>query len=134
MAVRRDVALRLQFDADRGMIAGRRIAGEDAGMALRIVEEGHEGWMLAASKVLHHTPDDFIDSRRLWQWQAGIGRTWLLSRGKPAPGRFGVAWWAWREMARRCLRMWLRWRPSPTKGYYDAMVAAAQYWGYLRAK
>lgn len=134
MALRRDVALQLLFDPDRGMIAGQRIAGEDAGMALRIVEEGHEGWMLADSKVLHHTPDNFIGVRRLWEWQRGIGRTWVLSRGKPTPGKFGIAWWAWREMVRRYLRMWLCWRPSPNKSYYDAMVAAAQYWGYLRAK
>ncbi len=134
MALRRDVALELQFDANRGMIAGQRIAGEDAGMALRIVEEGHEGWMLAASKVLHHTPEKFIGSKRLWQWQSGIGRTWILSRGKPTPGKLGIAWWAWREMFKRYLRMWLSWRPAPSKKYYDAMVAAAQYWGYLRAK
>lgn len=134
MAVRRDVALGIGFDAALGMFGGQRVAGEDVTMALRILAAGHEGWLIADAKVLHHTPDDCLGSRRLFQWQRGIGRTWLLDRGKPKAGKFGVAWWAWREMGRRYLRKCLLWRPWPSKAYYDALVQTAQYWGYLKGK
>ncbi len=134
MAVRRDAALAVGFDTERGMFHGRRIAGEDMMMALRIIEAGHEGWMVADAKVLHHTPSESLGTRRLIRWQMGIGRVWAIDRGPPTPGKLGVAWWAWREMARRAMRVCLRWRPWVTRGYYDALVAAAQYWGYLRAK
>ena len=62
----------------------------------------------------------------------GIGRVWVLDNGPATPGRFGVPWWAWREVARRSLRMLTRWRPWPTPRFYQAFVEVAQYWGYLR--
>jgi hypothetical protein len=103
-------------------------------MALHILSAGHEGWMIADAKVLHHTPPGDLGARRLFRWQTGLGKSWARERGRPKPGRFGVAWWAWREMARRTARMMLRWRPWPSRSYYDAMVEVAQYWGYLRSK
>lgn len=134
MAVHREVALAIGFDPARGMFGGQRVAGEDVTMAASILAAGHEGWLIADAKVLHHTPDDCLGSRRLFQWQRGIGRTWILDRGKPRPGKFGIAWWAWREMLRRWFRAAVRWRPWPTKEYYGAMVEMAQYWGYLKGK
>lgn len=134
MAVKREVALAIGFDKTRGMFAGQRVAGEDVTMAMRIIAAGHEGWLIAGARVLHHTPSDCLGGRRLFRWQAGIGRTWILERGKPQPGKFGIAWWAWREMIRRTLKTCLRWRPWPTRSYYDALIDMAQYWGYLRAK
>ena len=100
---------------------------------LRIIRQGHEGWLLGDAKVLHHTPEKDLGSRRLFKWQAGIGRMWAAERGRPTPGKFGVAWWAWREYFRRRARMLVRWRPWPSRSYYDALVEAAQYWGYLRS-
>lgn len=134
MAVKRDIALELGFDTTRGMFPGGRIAGEDMMMALRIIRQGHEGWLLPDAKVLHHTPENDLTSRRLFRWQAGIGRMWAAERGRPTPGKFGIAWWAWRELFRRWRRMIIRWRPWPSRSYYDALVEVAQYRGYLRAK
>jgi len=134
MAVRRDVALRLGFDTSRGMFSGVRVAGEDMMMALSVLGEGYEGWLIADARVLHHTPPRDLGARRLFRWQTGLGKSWAHERGRPTPGRFGVAWWAWREMARRTARMLLRWRPWPSRSYYDALVEVAQYWGYLRSK
>ncbi|MEX2213758.1 MAG: glycosyltransferase family 2 protein [Phycisphaeraceae bacterium] len=134
MAVLREVAQKHGFALNFGMIGGERIAGEDAGMAINILREGYQGWLLADAKVLHHTPSDSLTRRRLWQWQKGFGRVRAFCRGKPQKGKFGIAWWAWREMIRLWLGVIVRWRPWPTKGYYHAYVVAAQYWGYMTAK
>ena len=134
MAVRLDAARTISYDTKAGMFPGVRVAGEDATMALRIVERGHEGWMLAAAKVLHWTPVNTLNHKQIWHWQKGIGRSWILERGKPTPGKLGVPWWAWREMVRRYTRAMIRWRPWPDRRYCDAMIEAAQYWGYLTGK
>ena len=121
------------FRTDRGMVAGTRVAGEDVMMQLDMLAAGHRGWLLAAAGVRHVVPAVRTGMGHFCRWQMGIGRGWVLQRGPAAPGRFGVPWWAWREMLRRGIRAARRWRPWPTRRFYDALAAASQYWGYLRA-
>lgn len=121
------------FNTDQGMVAGRRIAGEDVGMVIQALNtSGGEGWLIAHATVMHHTPPGMVTWKRLWQWQRAIGAGWTDSRGRPSPGKFGVPWWAYDEMLRRGFRMLTRWRPAPTREFGDAFVAAAQWWGYLK--
>ncbi len=133
MALRRDALPAEGYDTSKGMFAGQRVSGEDAGIVRTMLDQGHTGWLLADAKVEHYIPPDNLGLKRFCQWQAGIGREWVLDRGKPTPGRFGVAWWAWREFVRRTVRAVMRWRPWPSQGFYEALTAASQYWGYLSA-
>lgn len=133
MGIRRDVLPPDPFDPERGMIAGIRIAGEDVGIVKYLLDDGHECWLLPDARVAHYVPKKQFTIRRLWSWHMGIGRTWIAGRGHPKPGRLGVPWWAWKEFCTRMFGMIIRWRPWPTRSYYDAAVASAQYLGYLRA-
>ncbi len=120
------------YDTELGLVGKERLNGEDVEIVREMLKAGGGGWMLADAKVRHYIPAGRIRARFVRMWQVAIGRNWRRSRGRPEPGRFGVAWWAWREMIRRAVRAIVRWRPWPTEAYYKSMVEAAQYWGYLR--
>jgi glucosyl-dolichyl phosphate glucuronosyltransferase len=122
------------FDTGLGPKVGDPVNGEDAKMVRQVLASGYEGWMLAEARVRHFVHPHRLTMRYLWHWQRFIGQGWVRRRGKPQPGKLGVPWWAWREFARRALRAAVRWRPWPDRRFYDAVVEAAQYWGYLRAK
>jgi len=133
MAVRADAMPDGGFDPNAGMFAGARIAGEDVGLLARVIGNGGEGWLIAGAAVGHFIPHDRAGAKQLWRWNMGIGRRWVAERGLPEKGRFGVAWWAWREYARRLVIAASRWRPTPSRDYYRAYCDAAQYYGYLTA-
>jgi len=132
MMFRRDALPAGGFDPQRGVMAGVRVGGEDVALVTDVLARGGEGWLLPQALVRHYLPCQRASGRAFCQWQVGFGRTWRLTRGAPAPGRWGVPWWAWREMIRRKFRVLACWRPKPTRTYYDALAAACQYWGYLR--
>ena len=132
MVRRRDLPVQ-GFATDKGMVAGKRIAGEDVGLVMRVLEApGNEGWLVPDAIVHHYTPISKVTWKRLWQWQRAIGAGWTSTRGRPAPGRWGIPWWAWREMLRRGRCVLWQWRASPTPAFGKAMVEAAQWWGYLK--
>jgi hypothetical protein len=122
------------FAVALGPKAGGSGDGEGVGMTRRILQSGHEGWLLAAAKVQHLVEPRRLGLRHFCKWQTGSGGALALPRGKPQPGKLGVAWWAWRELARRSLRAALRFRPWPTRCYYDTVAEAAQWWGYMRCR
>lgn len=132
MAIRRSAMPADGFSTDQGMMGKVRVAGEDVGLQVRLLRSGATGWLLAGARVGHHLPAGSVGVGRFCRWQMGIGRRWALERGRPAPGRLGVAWWAWMEMARRSGKALSRWRPWNTRDYYDALGEASQYWGFLR--
>ncbi len=133
MMVQRSALPATGFDTQRGMVAGRRIAGEDVAMVQYVLQtSGSEGWLIAGASVAHYTPADMVHWRRVWQWQRAIGSGWTASRGRPVPGKLGVPWWAYGEFSRRAIRLALHWRPSSTREFGEAFVAAAQWWGYLK--
>jgi glycosyltransferase involved in cell wall biosynthesis len=132
MMIRREALPAGGFDPDRGIAAGVRIAGEDVALIGKLLEAGGEGWLLPEAGVRHYLPFERTGGRAFGRWQVGHGRTWRLTRGAPAPGKWGVAWWAWRGFGRRAVRAAALWRPWPTRAYYDALAAACHYWGYLR--
>lgn len=131
MAVRRSSIPAEGFSIDQGMFAGRRIAGEDVNMLLTVLKSGGEGWLLADATVQHYMPRNRVSLRAMAQGQIGMGRQWRLERGTPEPGRWGVAWWAWRELIRRYALAAAAWRPWLTRKYCDRILAANQYRGYL---
>ncbi len=133
LVVRRDLLPAEGFATDRGMLGGRRVAGEDVAICQHVVDTGHEAWLLADATVRHWVPRDRLTTRHYCRWQAGLGRMWVLQRGRPTPGRFGVPWWAWKTFLKRAAGAAVRWRPWPTRPFYDALGAAAQYYGYLRS-
>ncbi len=132
MALRRDAIPAEGYNPNAGMFAGKRIAGEDVEMVRRVIE-GREGWLLADAQVCHYVPMDQLNLGAFWRWQKGHGAQWLASRGKPEPGKFGVAWWAWRRYLARLGGALVRWRPWPTRGFYHALAEAARFYGYLKA-
>lgn len=135
-----NMALRLRdvpeegFDPKRGMFGTGRVAGEDVAMIRRILEAGGRGYLLAGAVVEHDLPVTQLGLGRFCRWNIGLGRSWRGERGKPEPGRFGIAWWAWREMIRRAMLVAVSWRPWPTRRFYKTLGDAAQYYGYLNAK
>ena len=131
MALRLDAVPEQGFDVNLGPKAGGRVDGEDVGMIRAILDAGHTGWLLAGAKVRHYVHPSRLTLRYFWKWQMFIGRAAAHNRGGPQPGKFGVAWWAWKEFARRLSVAALRWRPWCTRAYYDAMIHAAWYLGYL---
>lgn len=134
MAMRRDRLGQTPFDEGRGMFGRNRIAGEDVTAIKRVLAHGGQGWLLADAKVWHHVHRERLTSRYVVKWQMAIGATWIIQRGRPAPGRLGVPWWAWMEFLRRSARAAVRWRPWPSPSFYHALTEAAQYLGYLRAR
>lgn len=134
MALRLDAVAEEGFDIDLGPKAGGRVDGEDVGMIRAIMDAGHSGWMLAGPKVKHYIHPSRLGLRYFIKWHMFIGRAAAHNRGAPTPGKFGVPWWAWREFARRFRVALLRWRPWATREYYDAVIQAAWYMGYLRHK
>lgn len=132
MALRvRDVPVE-GFELQRGKFGDQRVSGEDVGMIQRILDAGGEGHLLAGAAVEHYMPRQRIGLAWYCQWQMGFGRNLIVQRGRPEPGRFGVPWWAWRELLRRSMWAAMCWRPWPSKTYYDALGEAARYYGYLR--
>lgn len=132
MAIRRSAMPEGGFALDRGMFAGRRVAGEDIQIQLDILRAGHEGWLLRGADARHHTPLDRISLAALGEMQLGIGRHWRIERGAPTPGRWGKPWWAYRALAGRWLTVRLAWRPWLTRTYCDRVLAYYQYLGYVR--
>lgn len=132
MALRRDAIPETGYDLDAGMIGGKRIAGEDVEMVRKVIE-GREGWLLADAKVGHYVTKDQLNLGTFWRWQKGMGARWQISDGKPKPGKFGVAWWAWRRYLARLSSAVIRWRPWPTQSFYHALSEAARFYGYLKA-
>ena len=122
------------FDPNRGMIGNRRVYGEDVDLLRDLLESDHRGFLLADAAVEHYLPPQRLGVSAYLRWQMGFGRYWVVERGAPEPGRFGVPWWAWREMVTRALAACVRWRPWPTLAYYRALGEAAKYYGYLTAK
>lgn len=132
MAFRSDKIVPGSFDIKRGMTAGKRVSGEDVLLTQTLLKRGETGYLLKDAKVGHYLPPGRTGVRAFCGWHMGIGRDWLIYREHPTGGRFGVAWWAWRNMLRRAMRVVLNWRPWPTKQYFTALAEAAQYWGFLR--
>ncbi|MEX0774300.1 MAG: glycosyltransferase [Phycisphaeraceae bacterium] len=132
MMYRRDLLAVHRFDPRRGVSGGRRGVAEEVVLINTLLAEGHPGWLLCDTPVYHHIGGDELGLRRFCRWHTGVGRNWRVERGAPRRGRLGVAWWAWRELARRLVGAALRWRPWPTRAFFDAACEAAQYWGYVR--
>lgn len=131
MALRLDAVPDRGFDVSLGPNAGGRVDGEDVGMIRQIVSAGHDGWLLAGPRVDHYIHPSRLGLRYFVKWHMFIGRAAAHNRGCPAPGKFGVPWWAWREFARRVGVALTRWRPWCTREYYDAVIQVAWYLGYL---
>ncbi len=131
MALRRDCIPAQGFPTDRGLFGNHRIAGEDMRMMQIMLERG-PGWLLAGVPVRHYLPAASISVARFRSGQMAVGRSWRGYREAPKPGRWGVAWWAWRHLAGRGLKALTRWRPWPTRPYFDALADACQWWGFLR--
>lgn len=117
---------------DIGMFQGKRVSGVDVAMVNAQLAKGHEGWLLADAKVRHYIPIKRTGFRYFCRWHTGWGRAWVVKRGAPTPGRWGVPWWAWKEFARRATRATVAWRPWPTKRFYDRLAEACHFWGWLR--
>ncbi len=133
MLVQRSAIPDAGFDTQRGMVAGRRIAGEDVAMVQQVLQTpGCEGWLIPHATVGHYTPITMVTWRRVWQWQRAIGAGWTVTRGRPTSGKLGVPWWAYFEMGRRTARLMTHYRPTPTVAFGQAFVAAAQWWGYIK--
>lgn len=132
MAIRRDLLTAESFDPRLGMDGKQRVASEEVELMRSLLRAGHPGWLLKDAIVEHHIPRKAVALGPFCRWQMGIGRTWSIKRGRPQPGRFGIAWWAWREFTKRLLIAICRWRPWPTRRFYDSACNAAQYYGYIR--
>jgi len=131
MALRMDAVPDGGYDTERGMIGDTRVAGEDMVIQTRIMEAGHEGWLIGGADVAHYTDAANVNRRWFWNWHKAVGATWLARRGSALEGRKGIPHWHWREAAKRWLYMAYCWTPWPNVDYYDAMMRLAQYWGWL---
>lgn len=134
MLLRRDAIPPEGFDTKLGPRGRDPLHGEDAKLVRQLIESGREGWLIADATVRHYVHPARLNVRYLWKWNRYVGRKWNFDRGRPQAGRFGVAWWAWREMGRRLARMMLSWRPWASERYLRRVAEAAQYWGYLRGE
>lgn len=133
MALRLTVLPEKPFDPSRGMIGSVRVAGEDAAVQIQLLEKGHAGHLIADARVRHYTEAAQVSDARFRQWQRAIGAAWIRKRGKATEGQATIPRWHRRELHRRQLRALLRKRPWPTRGYYDALMQACQYEGWLAA-
>ncbi len=131
MALRLDAVPDGGFNTRLGPLGEGRVSGEEVDLIERMVQQG-EAWLVTGPKVRHYVDPRRLRMRWFWSRQMAVGREWVVHRGAPARGRFGVPWWAWRELARRVGRAAMRWRPWPSRAYYQAMAETAQYLGYLR--
>jgi glycosyltransferase involved in cell wall biosynthesis len=132
LALRRQAVPPAGYDPELGPHGRRQGSAEDIEMIRAILDRGYEGWLLAAPAVRHYVHPHRLSRRYMWRWAQANGRHWITQRGKPAPGKLGVPWWAWRRMLRRGGRMVLSWRPWYAPAHMQAVVEAAQWWGYLR--
>jgi glycosyltransferase involved in cell wall biosynthesis len=132
MALRKSLLPPDPYDTQRGMIGGKRVAGEDVGIMQQVLKAGHSGHILKDAIVQHYVPADKLTLRFYFDWEMGTGRTWTFHRGKPKPGRLGVHWWMWKILLRRALHTALHWRPWPTRAYIDAYGLLAREWGYMK--
>ena len=132
MALRKSVLPPDPYDIHRGMIGGKRVAGEDVGIMQEVLKTGKPGYVLKDAVVRHFVPREKLTLRFYFNWEMGTGRTWVFHRGKPGPGRLGIHWWMWRILARRIGKAALHWRPWPTRAYIDAYGMIAREWGYMK--
>ena len=136
MAVRCDAVPNEGFNTRLGPSRSGRVSGEEVDLIERMIAGGglgREGWLVAGPRVRHYVHPMRMATRWFWSRQMAVGSEWVVHRGRPRPGRFGVPWWAWSQFARRAGRAAVRWRPWPSRPFYDALIEAAQYYGYLRA-
>jgi len=132
MALRRSVLPPDPYDVDRGMIGGKRVAGEDVGIMQSVLKAGHRGYILKDAVVKHYVPAEKLTLKFYFNWEMGTGRTFVFHRGRPKPGRFGVHWWMWAVLLKRLAKAALAWRPWPTRPYVDAYGMVAREWGYFQ--
>jgi glucosyl-dolichyl phosphate glucuronosyltransferase len=133
MALRRDAIAESGFDSQRGMIAGRRIAGEDVGMIQAVIENSkQDAWLLANATASHHVPDRDISVSRYCKWNRGLGEARAVGRKRAAPGRLGIRFWEWRKMAWHLGRALFAWRPWQNVTFYYRLADAVRYYGELR--
>jgi glycosyltransferase involved in cell wall biosynthesis len=132
MAVRREVVLAHRFDGNLTMRGGKRGA-EDTDLIERLLKEGDEGWLLAASKVNHYIPPDRVGFRWFCKWQVGAGQYWLRDKGPAPRGRLGVRWWLWKLVATRAMQAVWRWRPGDPRKSYECLADALMHIGHARA-
>ncbi len=133
MAVRRDAVPDGGFDTRMGPCGKGRVSGEEVDLIRRILDQGQQAWIVTGPRVRHYVYPSRLTLRWIWQRQKAVGGEWAVQRGRPTPGKFGVPWWAWKELARRALRMCGLWRPWYTPQFLQALSETAQYLGYIRA-
>ncbi len=137
MAIRCDAVPKDGFNTDLGPTRGHRVSGEEVDLIRRMMagcRQDREGWLVAGPKVRHYMHPKRMATRWLWSRQMAVGSEWAVHQGRPRPGKFGVPWWTWSQFVRCAGRAAARWRPWPSRSFYDALIEAAQYYGYLRAQ
>ncbi len=128
LAVRRDALGDEPFNVAKGMMGKKRVAGEDTYLQLTLLRQGRIGYMLAGAKVGHYIAAKDLGLWRFCNWYKGCGRGWAVTRGEaPKPGKFGVAWWAWRALGKRCGKALCL--LGKGKEFYDALAKACLYYG-----
>jgi len=133
MAVRTDVLREQHFD-DTSTMKGSQRGAEDTELVERLLQLGHQGWLISDSKLNHYIPPNRVGFKWWCKWHIGAGQYWIKEKGPAPPPRIlGLRPWLWKLILVRLIQSTWRWRPGNPRKSYEVLADLLMQIGYVRA-
>jgi glucosyl-dolichyl phosphate glucuronosyltransferase len=99
-AIRRSCLNVLRFRTDLGLVAGKRIAGEETALLRELLRQGFSGMWVAEASVSHFVPKERIALSYLKRHLFDLGRTGIRTGNYPSGTRRirGIPTWVYRQV------------------------------------